>query len=524
MPGLALDDNVRALAQAFGQDMGEVREAAEAGASAAGGAALVAARARDAAGVVPQQFGDGAGGWQVAINAAITELSSGGGGKLVLPQIPGGYSITGDIILRDRVELAFETGAFVRIADGSNNVRAIATHRFNEFSDDPRNRSDAPRGWKITNGWIEGNAANVTTSGGPWDGVGCALYGADFDIDGLRIYNAKGHSLLTFFDGWTGGVHGWNGRARNVYLDGAGRHGWWNRVSDMHVEDVNITQVSQDANLEWDGMLLERSVRMVNYNSWNSTLRTSSFMRAGINVQTGGVTIDNAHIETAATCLLINGDHNMVQAFLYSGMGTFYCSAGGNFNKLDLTITNASNWFDTFRALQLGRAGESAAYNQIALRTGGTNEAIVEFTNSAGYNSIKGNCFTTSAGELFRGSPTALDEVSLQGSYNGVYKDYKKDAVFSGTTAAAGTDQATATLIERNEARVTGGDGTVGVRLRPAFAGMTQRVTNSGSGVLKVYPASGNQFSLLGLNVAYDLPAFTTVTFGVTNSSVWVVV
>ena len=45
MPGLALDDNVRALAQAFGSDMGVVRQAAEAGVSAAGAAALVSEQA-----------------------------------------------------------------------------------------------------------------------------------------------------------------------------------------------------------------------------------------------------------------------------------------------------------------------------------------------------------------------------------------------------------------------------------------------------------------------------------------------
>ena len=56
-----------------------------------------------------------------------------------------------------------------------------------------------------------------------------------------------------------------------------------------------------------------------------------------------------------------------------------------------------------------------------------------------------------------------------------------------------------------------------GYRDKPLYIGGTY-------GVLKVYPAIGNQFSLQALNVAYDLPAFTTATFFATTSIVWVVV
>lgn len=75
----------------------------------------------------------------------------------------------------------------------------------------------------------------------------------------------------------------------------------------------------------------------------------------------------------------------------------------------------------------------------------------------------------------------------------------------SAVVAALGTNQSTAAALIAGANAVTAGDGTKGVRLPLAVAGLRVRVINTAAAVLKVYPATGAAINALGANVAFAL-------------------
>lgn len=70
---------------------------------------------------------------------------------------------------------------------------------------------------------------------------------------------------------------------------------------------------------------------------------------------------------------------------------------------------------------------------------------------------------------------------------------------------AAGSDQSGAVAITTSTALVTGATGTEGARLPTSSTGRIMFVYNSGGGVLKLYPASGQSINGLGANTAVDV-------------------
>lgn len=75
-----------------------------------------------------------------------------------------------------------------------------------------------------------------------------------------------------------------------------------------------------------------------------------------------------------------------------------------------------------------------------------------------------------------------------------------------GSIAAAGNSQGSATAITADNQQVTGADGTKGVVLPAASTGARIAVWNSNvTNTLKVYPASGDQISNLGVNTSHTV-------------------
>jgi hypothetical protein len=87
--------------------------------------------------------------------------------------------------------------------------------------------------------------------------------------------------------------------------------------------------------------------------------------------------------------------------------------------------------------------------------------------------------------------------------------------------SAAGTTQATATLITSDLVLV----GTVavnsGVRFPTDFVGRRIVIRNSGINDLRVYPSTGAQINELGTNVAFILGTATTLEFVGFSSTQW---
>lgn len=472
----------------------------------------------------PQHFGTASGGWQVAINAALSWLSTKGGGRLLLPHIVGGYLTSGDVIIRDWVELEFEAGAFIKVADGSHNVRGIVTRDFVSLATTQASTSLAPRGWKVKNAVIYGNAANTTFDGGQYSGIGFGSYGYDFEIDGLSVYETHGHGIVTHFDGGASPAHGWNGVARNLYCQKAGRHGWWNRVSDIHVTDVSITEPSRGADNMYDGVLLERSARLANLNVW-TTISTAGdiFPRHSLNCKAGGSKVSNAHLETGRCILNVEGQYNSVDAYLYYPRGEVMAAVSGQYHNIDLELTN--NISVATYGVDLGRTGGELSYCDINVLSGGISGGVFRRINSAGNNGLRAKAFSTDPGVLLSGGMQTLDAVDVRGILGGVPHSIKKDAMHPTVITPAGTNFATATPLLQSEVTISGANGTAGVSLPAGVRGQRFTIYNSTfpANIVKVYPTATQGFPGLALGAAYDLPANAAISLMFVSDTRWAI-
>lgn len=84
--------------------------------------------------------------------------------------------------------------------------------------------------------------------------------------------------------------------------------------------------------------------------------------------------------------------------------------------------------------------------------------------------------------------------------------------------AAAGTTQATATLLTANFANVTTVASSAGVRLPSAHGKGLTVILNNGANVLSIYPATGEKINGLAANIAITAaPGKCVMLFGDNN-------
>jgi predicted RecA/RadA family phage recombinase len=95
--------------------------------------------------------------------------------------------------------------------------------------------------------------------------------------------------------------------------------------------------------------------------------------------------------------------------------------------------------------------------------------------------------------------------------------------VASATVAAAGADQAGATLIAEGFTLVTGADANKGVKLPAAAAGKLCVVKNRDgeNAILKVYPNTDDAINAIGANTAMSLAAKVSAIFVAYDATTW---
>lgn len=89
---------------------------------------------------------------------------------------------------------------------------------------------------------------------------------------------------------------------------------------------------------------------------------------------------------------------------------------------------------------------------------------------------------------------------------------------------AAGSSQATAAAIPANASPalvVAAGDNSVGIRLPSAVKGKQYFIKNTGTGGLKVYPASGDVINALSPDGAITMATVTSACFIAADSTTW---
>jgi hypothetical protein len=93
----------------------------------------------------------------------------------------------------------------------------------------------------------------------------------------------------------------------------------------------------------------------------------------------------------------------------------------------------------------------------------------------------------------------------------------------SATVAATGSDQAGAAALAAGFTLVSAADGTKGVRLPAASAGLVVIIKNgdAANAVLKVYPASGDAINAITADGAYSMAAKTSMLLVAYDSTTW---
>ena len=87
--------------------------------------------------------------------------------------------------------------------------------------------------------------------------------------------------------------------------------------------------------------------------------------------------------------------------------------------------------------------------------------------------------------------------------------------------AAAGTNQGTAAALSEGLNVVSAADGTKGVRLPTAVAGMVVIVKNTVAASLKIYPASGAAVNAVAANGSYDITNLTSTMLVASSATQW---
>ena len=166
-------------------------------------------------------------------------------------------------------------------------------------------------------------------------------------------------------------------------------------------------------------------------------------------------------------------------------------------------------------------ANASLGPQNITLRTYATSNGTLSFEGSAGQlfsitNSMSGSIFSVND---VSGVPSieVLDSGIIKlAEYSGFVSYGVSQAV-----TAAGSTQATATLLTRPINNITTVAASTGVIFPAAVPGMRIIVRNGGANILRIYPAVGAQINTLGTNTGLQLEVDATIEFVAVSGTRW---
>lgn len=187
----------------------------------------------------------------------------------------------------------------------------------------------------------------------------------------------------------------------------------------------------------------------------------------------------------------------------------------------NIVITPARNDSATDPKIVFSGADASTAAQNITMKVYPTNSGTISFEGSAGQlfsitNSMSGSIFSVND---VSGVPSieVLDTGLIRlAQYSGFVAFGNSPAV-----TAAGSTQATATILTRQVNLVTGGSTNNGVILPAPVGGERVFIRNNLGVDIKVYPQSGGQISNNGTNVGVTLSAGSSLEYVACSSTLW---
>jgi hypothetical protein len=129
----------------------------------------------------------------------------------------------------------------IRAVPGANSTAVAGFEAYALFGTATYNTSRGANRVVIRDLTIDGNRANVTTSG---DGI--AIWGWGTTLERIRVVNCRSSGIHTE---WTDGNASMEGHFRDIVIDTAGGHGWFFAgPHDSNVDDIIIMDASKNAN------------------------------------------------------------------------------------------------------------------------------------------------------------------------------------------------------------------------------------------------------------------------------------
>jgi hypothetical protein len=466
-------------------------------------------------------------GIQQAINRAIDIVADLGGGAVILPNEGAVYAATGGIVLKTGVHLVGIGRPTIRLANGVNKS-LIEGEDFLTLSG--TNSGLGLSNASLCNFILDANRAN-NTGPGTNEGHCVALFGRDFLLQDLLIKNARRRGLHTEYGNSSVGVSPFNARLRGVTIDTAGEEGWYNKVSDLHLDSVNIRSAGQNTDNSFDAIYLGASggVRGVNLNVWRGGGGASTTHRYSLNIEGGASTIQGLNLETAKTAnLRLASNRNSITGLVSYNMLTgaaFHGIVDGNSNTLDMIVQSGgvSGEATTAYGVKLGDAN-AVSSNKIHVAMTGHSGGLVNFANSDGLNEVTGQIYRPTGGAFYTGTVHATDTVDItaSGATNTEQASYSKKAGSGGSITPVGTTQAGAALLRHTVNRVYTTSSSNDATLLPKAApGLELTVSNIGTVTISVFPNGSDNHQGLAASAAYTIPAGESRIFTAHSSTEW---
>ena len=425
MNDFATRTNVAALAARFGTDQGAQDDAILDAQSLAGqadakadAAQEEADRAKLAAGITPQRFGDGAGGWQIAINAAISALHAQGGGKLVIPALSAPYEITAPIVIKSHVHVDFGK-AKITLANGAN-CDMIQTDGFYGLTGTNNYAADgSPRNFRLTGGIFDGNRANQAPAD-PDACNGLSIYGYGFTIEDVEVRNVRGNGYRGEWGQFGGEAVGsaMESKVANCRFDTSGRRGFWHKgPHDAHFDHIVVIDASQEADDTYDAIVSEGygGGRWYNPHAWHRSGSVNRARWAG-NFVCGGNEILGGHLEGGRRQYRTLGANMTLGIHCYAPRSdNAQIEISGERNTFHGRFSNSTqNPRPTVLALgATATCGMSDINLTAVVGASGPSNPLVQIAASVGNNSIRIRSTGADAANVFTGSFDDFDDVTI---------------------------------------------------------------------------------------------------------------
>jgi Pectate lyase superfamily protein len=366
------------------------------------------------AGFSPVSFAgpcDGSTDVSAALNSLITAANAAGGGKITLPA--GTCAVGSTIVMQSNVYLV-GNGVSATTIKLKNGVNADVVDGQNANSLFGTGSNSGVSYFGISDLTIDGNSANNT------GGTCLAIYGFRFDLTKLRLQNCSLSGLRTEYGGTSLPLES---NFLNILIENTQNHGWlFEGPHDSNADFVYVVDCCQAANNTWDGFNLTAPAGNASANlharhlhAYHTSGSITNRMRFAWNdAGGGGNDISDSNFEGANVPGLINSSNNTLinNAFYAAWGGTSTLIVKQSLNTIIGFIGQPGAGRGAVSGIVLGQGADNAASNIIDVTVGTQNLGSIDFTHSAGSNTIRLRGFQTT-GPGFIGFPGQLDSVDL---------------------------------------------------------------------------------------------------------------